>query len=269
MKLGISKLPARTAQWMPSAILVACAFSAVPLGFAQSGIKSTYPDPGSPALSEATCNECGLLTVGSHTIEMKPTGFVLMYQQSLESTEGDPKAVDAALASMQSTLSTITGEVGVAAGATRMERVRSGSAREGGYFSKSRGGGEIGSATWVVRVPDRSAVEAMLVRTAPLGKQLSLQGIQLEMPKVDTAARQAALASAGSDALKTAEAIVSQTNSKIGRLLHARDSSMFNASVMSIDAADVFVFGKRVWMPETPNPSMTFRLECRFEILAK
>ncbi len=269
MNANITTIMPKPTRRITAAMLLAGLLSVVSVGSAQPSHSGTNASADSSAAAGSDCSNCGLLVVGSHTLELKSTGFVLTYLQSLESTEGDPKAVDAALASMQSTLNTLTGEAGIAAGATRMERVRSGSPREGGYLSKSRSGGEIGSATWVVRVPDRAAAEALLVRTAPLGKQLTLQGIQREFPKIDPATRQAALATAGADALKTAEAMVSQTNNKIGRLLVARDGKEFDATAMSIDASDVFVFGKRVWMPETPNPSVTFRLECRFEILAK
>lgn len=211
----------------------------------------------------------GLSVVGTSTAVLPSAGLSLEFQQSLESTEGDPKAIDAALASMQSTWSTILAEGAGATASTRITSVRVRESRDSSSYSKSRGGGDgPGSVTWIVRVPDRAAAETVLVRAAALGKQVTFSSLTRDITTVDPATRQAAIAAAGADALKAAEAIISQTNSKVGRLLWARETNGL-AGGGSVSSDSVFVFGKRVWMPDIPNLTVTVRLECRFEVLAK
>ncbi|MFM9957498.1 MAG: SIMPL domain-containing protein [Phycisphaerales bacterium] len=228
---------------------------------------------GGPGDSQRVAAEpTGLRVHGSGTVELKAAGLLLEFHQDLESTEGDPKAIDAELATMQSKLSSILNEGAVVSGSSRMAGVRAGSPRDSGSKSKSRGGGgggaESGSATWIVRVPDRAAAEAVLIRAAAIGKQLEFQSMSFEFKAVDPAARQAALTAAGADAVKAAEAAISQTNFKVGRLLAAHET-VLTTEGGSISASQVFIFGTRVWMRELPNPTITCRLECRFEILAK
>lgn len=224
--------------------------------------QSQPPPSPTRAGRDASNDLLGLTVRAKYAVPVKGADLVVLLEQPLE---GDANTMDAALADAKSRLVKIADEAKLAGDAVFLQELRTvEGSRGGGSISKSGGPGR---ATWCIRVPDRAAIESVLVASATLPNDIRVRAVTPVYRSIDPIAHGPALAGASELARKRAAAAAEASGCRLGVLISMREteSSWNNAS--SFDSTSMVVHGARVWMPEIVTPQWVVSVEATFEIL--